>query len=85
MVYYLTKNKIKSVYNVSTYLNTLNLTNLLLLKQNLSAKYATKNFIQIKEFQKNKISTIRIVLNVLNNIIFIRMLKSALYFDSTKS
>lgn len=85
MVYYLTKNKIKSVYNVSTYLNILNLTNLLLLKQNLSAKYATKNFIQIKEFQKNKISTIRIVLNVLNNIIFIRMLKSALYFDSTKS
>jgi hypothetical protein len=85
VVYYLTKNKIKSVYNVSTYLNTLNLTNLLLLKQNLSAKYATKNFIQIKEFQKNKISTIRIVLNVLNNIIFIRMLKSALYFDSTKS
>jgi hypothetical protein len=85
VVYYLTKNKIKSVYNVSTYLNILNLTNLLLLKQNLSAKYATKNFIQIKEFQKNKISTIRIVLNVLNNIIFIRMLKSALYFDSTKS
>ena len=85
MVYYLTKNKIKSVYNVSTYLNTLNLTNLLLLKQNLTAKYATKNFIQIKEFQKNKISTIRIVLNVLNNIICIRMLKSALYFDSTKS
>lgn len=85
MVYYLTKNKIKSVFNVSTYLNTLDLKNLLLLKHHLSAKCAKKNFIQNKEFLKNKIISIFIVLIVLNKIIYIKVVKSALYFDSIKS